>query len=72
MADDHVQAAQDRLLKDDAAVERFKQAPHEVLREHGVELTEEQREKLAAQNLQDLENEAVRHRIRQHGLGAMY
>lgn len=72
MADDQVQAAQDKILEDEDTMERFKQAPHEVLKDHGIELDRDQREKLAAQNLQEMENEAVRHRIREHGLGAMY
>jgi hypothetical protein len=72
MADDNVQSVQDQLLNDDSVLEQFKQAPHQVLADHGVELTEAQREKLAAQNLHELESEAVRRRIRQHGLSAMY
>jgi hypothetical protein len=72
MADENVQNLQERLLSDDSLLEDFKQRPHEVLSENGIELSEEQKSKLSDQKLHEVDKTEVRSRIENLGVHAMF
>jgi hypothetical protein len=70
MADENVEALQDRLLTDPDHRARFVKDPAGVVREAGIELDEDQHKRLTDEGWADLEDDEVVVRIRTRGLAA--
>lgn len=70
MAEEHLSHLEQRLLSDSALRDEFRQAPHSVLENNGVQLSDEQRQKLSGLNLGSQSDEQVRSSLGSDGLKA--
>jgi hypothetical protein len=72
MAHDPIGDLHERLLSDDDLREEFRQSPHEVLERHGVELTDEQSQRLHEADLPSQSPEELRSKLEDEGLRAVF
>jgi len=72
MAADNIRELQDKLLADDNLREEFRQSPHEVLSRHGIELTEEQSQRLHEANLAGQSHDEIKSKVQTYGLHSMW
>ena len=72
MAADNIRELQDRLLSDDQLREEFRQAPHDVLERHGIELSDEQSHRLHEADLASKSHDELRSTLETDGLSAMF
>jgi hypothetical protein len=72
MAHDPIGDLQERLLSDDDLREEFRQSPHEVLERHGVELSDEQSQRLHQADLASKSHDELKATLQTDGLSAMF
>ena len=72
MAADNIRELQNRLLADDQLREEFRQTPHDVLQRHGIDLTDEQSQRLHAADLSSRSHDELRSTLETDGLSAMF
>jgi hypothetical protein len=72
MAADNIRELQDKLLADDDLREEFRQSPHGVLARHGIELTEEQSQRLHDANLAGQSHDEIKAKLQTVGLKQMW
>lgn len=62
MAEDNIQELMDRLVADEELRERFRSDPVEVVERHGIELDDDQRERLRSADLRAVSDEELQAR----------
>jgi hypothetical protein len=72
MSEEDIRELQDRLLADEELRERFRQSPHEVLEEHGIELDEDERQRLHDADLPSRSDDELHATLTEKGLGTLW
>ncbi len=72
MAADDIRELEGRLLSDHQLREEFRQTPHDVLERHGIELTDEQSQRLHEADLPSKSHDELRSTLETDGLSAMF
>ena len=68
MADDNVQDLTEQLLADDELLQQFQEDPAGVIRDAGIDLDDEQEERLLGENWLEKELDEIRALLRNRGI----